>query len=65
MAQTPNQKKTSPAQRYMQKCIQRYQLDVNKNTEPEIIAHLENNRPYARYIKDLILKDMEAQKKER
>lgn len=65
MDQSTSPKKSNilPQQRYIQNHVKRYILPVNKNTEAAIIDHLDRHSPYTRYIKDLILKDMEAQKK--
>lgn len=63
--QLPKNSNLLPQQRYIQNHVKRYILPVNKNTETALIDHLDRHSPYTRYIKDLILKDMEAQKKER
>lgn len=50
--------KNGPQLKYMKKTIRRYTVDVNRNTEPELLAHLEKQPNVAKYIKGLIRADM-------
>lgn len=58
---TENEKvKNAPQLRYMKKSIRRFTVDVNRNTEPALLEHLEKQTNVAKYIKQLIQADMEA-----
>lgn len=56
-------KSNTPQIRYKKKCIKQFILDVNINTEKEIIDKLLSTRPYATYIKSLIKQDISNSKK--
>lgn len=52
-----------PAQnRYSKKVVRHIGFDLNRNTEPDLIEHLEAQPNKAGYIKRLIREDMEKQK---
>lgn len=49
--------------RYDATNTKRYTVKVNRNTEADILAHLENTENVAGYIKALIREDMKRQHK--
>lgn len=51
--------KHGPQLKYMKKTIRRFTVDVNRNTEPEILAQLEKQTNVSQYIKRLIREDIE------
>lgn len=52
-----------PAQiRYTEKAIKRFSVDLNRNTEPDLIEWIESKPNKAGYVKELIRKDMEENK---
>ena len=52
-----------PAQaKYRTKVIRKFTVDVNRNTEPDVLAHLEKQTNVTKYIKGLIRADMAAKK---
>lgn len=50
--------KNGPQLKYMKKTVRRFTVDVNRNTEPELLAHLEKQPNVAKYIKGLIRADI-------
>lgn len=52
--------KHGPQLKYMKKAVRKFYLDVNRNTDPEMLAHLEKQQNVAQYIKGLIRTDMES-----
>ena len=52
------EKKQTPQDRYHAKYRKQYKLDVQTNTEADIIEKLESVPNKARYIKDLIRADI-------
>lgn len=50
--------KNAPQLKYMKKSIRRFTVDVNRNTEPELLDHLEKQHNVAKYIKGLIRADI-------
>lgn len=51
--------KYAPQARYIAKTIRRYVLNLNKNTDSEMLEHLEKMDNVQGYLKDLIKADME------
>lgn len=51
-------KHQTPQDRYTAKAIRRYALNLNRNTNADILAHLEGIDNIQGYIKSLILADM-------
>lgn len=58
-------KQSSYQIKYAKKSLVRIPLDINRNTESDILEYLENRPNKSRYIKDLIKKDMEQGRKEK
>lgn len=58
------EKKYAPQERYIKDNIRRFVLNTNRNTEADLIEHLEKQENVQKYIRDLIRKDMKSQKKE-
>lgn len=52
--------KNAPQLKYMKKTIRRFTVDLNRNTEPELLEYLEKQPNVARFIKQLIRADMDA-----
>lgn len=50
-------------QRYIKKAIRQFMVKINRFTEPELLEWLESKPNKQGYIKELILADMEKQKK--
>lgn len=50
--------KHGPQLKYMKKSVRKFYLDVNRNTEPEILAQLEKQPNVNQYIKRLIRADI-------
>ena len=48
--------------KYMANNIRRFQLAINRNTEPDLLAHLESQPNLQGYLKSLIRADMAAKK---
>lgn len=61
---TENTTKNAPQLKYMKKAIRHFTLDINRNTEPELLSHLEAQPNVAKYLKQLIRADMAATKDE-
>lgn len=55
------EKKYAPQERYIKDNIRRFVLNVNKNTEADLMEHLEGQKNVQKYIRDLIRADMEKQ----
>lgn len=52
-----------PAQaKYRSKVVRKFTVDVNRNTEPDILEHMEKQTNVNQYIKGLIRADMEKNK---
>ena len=49
--------------KYNQVTIKSYALKLNRNTEADLISHLESKSGFSKYVKSLIRKDMEESKK--
>lgn len=58
------EKKYAPQERYIKDNIRRFVINANRNTEADLIEHLEKQENVQKYIRDLIRKDMKSQKKE-
>lgn len=56
-----SEKRQTPQDRYAAKALRRYQLSVNRNTDADILAHLETLDNVQGYLKALIRADL-AQK---
>lgn len=56
--------KQTPQDRYAAKAIRRYALNLNRNTDADILEHLEKLDNVQGYIKALIRSDMEHQTEE-
>lgn len=52
--------KNAPQIKYMKKTIRRFTVDLNRNTEPELLEYLEKQPNVAKFIKQLIRADMDA-----
>lgn len=52
--------KNAPQLKYMKKTIRRFTVDLNRNTEPELLDYLEKQPNVAKFIKQLIRADMDA-----
>jgi hypothetical protein len=52
--------KNAPQLKYMKKTIRRFTVDLNRNTEPELLEYLEKQPNVAKFIKQLIRADMDA-----
>ena len=52
-------KRQTPQDRYAAKAIRRYVLNLNRNTDPDILDHLEKLDNVQGYIKALIRSDLE------
>ena len=50
------------SKRYRQKAILRVNVDFNRNTEPELAEKIQSVENRSRYIKDLVKRDIEAEK---
>lgn len=50
------------SKRYRQKAILRVNVDFNRNTEPELVEKIQSVENRSRYIKDLVKRDIEAEK---
>lgn len=61
MPQTEAQRKAQA--KYVQQFQRQFMLKVNRRTEPEIVAWLEEKDSIQTYLKELIRKDMEASTK--
>lgn len=53
-----SEKKYAPQERYIKDTIRRFVLNCNRNTEKDLIQHLEGQKNVQRYIRDLIRADM-------
>jgi hypothetical protein len=51
--------KNAPQLKYMKKTIRRFTVDLNRNTEPELLEYLEKQPNVAKFIKQLIRADMD------
>ena len=51
--------KYAPQARYIAKTRRRYALNLNKNTDGELLEHLEKIENVQGYLKDLIKMDMQ------
>ena len=51
--------RTSAQERYLAKAIRRYALNINRNTDADILEHLEKLDNVQGYIKALIRSDLE------
>ena len=49
----------TPQERYMAKAIRRFNINVNRNTDVDILEHLEKLDNVQGYIKALIRSDLE------
>lgn len=54
-----DKKNYGPQLKYMANNIRRFQLAINRNTEPDLLAHLESQPNLQGYLKTLIRADME------
>lgn len=52
--------KNAPQLKYMKKTIRRFTVDLNRNTEPELLEYLEKQPNVSKFIKQLIRADMDA-----
>lgn len=57
-------KRITPQERYAAKAIRRFNINVNRNTDADILEHLEKLDNVQGYIKALIRADMEHQTEE-
>lgn len=57
------EKKYERQERYIKNTIRRFVLNVNRNTEADLMEHLEGQKNVQKYIRDLIRADMEKQGK--
>ena len=57
-------KRQTPQDRYIAKTIRRYVLNLNRNTDPDILDHLEKLDNVQGYIKALIRSDLERKAEE-
>ena len=57
------EKKYERQERYIKNTIRRFVLNVNRNTEADLMEHLEKQDNVQKYIRDLIRADMEKQGK--
>lgn len=57
------EKKYAPQERYIKDNIRRFVLNTNRNTEADLIEHLEGQKNVQKYIRDLIRADMKKQGK--
>lgn len=55
-------KRQTPQDRYAAKTIRRYVINLNRNTDPDILDHLESLDNVQGYIKALIRADIASQK---
>ncbi len=53
----------SANKRYAQKALRQFKIDINRNTEPDLLEWIESQENKAGYIKRLIREDMERQQK--
>lgn len=53
-----DKKNYGPQLKYMANNIRRFQLAINRNTEPDLLAHLESQPNLQGYLKTLIRADM-------
>lgn len=58
-----NDTKYKPQAKYISNNIRRFSLNANRNTEADLIEHLEKQDNVQKYIRDLIRADMEKQGK--
>ena len=54
--------KYDPQNRYRARVVRKFTVDVNRNTEMEMLEHLERQPNVNQYIKGLIRADMGKQK---
>ena len=52
-------KRHTPQGRYAAKAIRRYVINLNRNTDPDILDHLEKLATVQGYVKALIRSDLE------
>lgn len=57
-------RRPTPQDRYAAKAIRRYALNLNRNTDADILEHLEKLDNVQGYIKALIRSDLERQAEE-
>ena len=57
-----DKKNYGPQMKYMANNIRRFQLAINRKTEPDLLAHLESQPNLQGYLKSLIRADMAAKK---
>ena len=57
------EKKYARQEKYIKNSIRRFVLNVNRNTEADLMEHLEGQKNVQKYIRDLIRADMEKQGK--
>ena len=57
------EKKYARQEKYIKNSIRRFVLNVNRNTEADLMEHLEDQKNVQKYIRDLIRADMEKQEK--
>ena len=50
--------KYDPQNRYRARVIRKFTVDINRNTEADMLEHLEKQPVVSRYIKELIRADM-------
>ena len=54
--------KYAPQARYIKDTIRRFVLNVNRNTEEDLLKHLEAQENVQKYLRELIRADMEKSK---
>ena len=57
-------KRQTPQDRYAAKVIRRFAININRNTDADILEHLEQMDNVQGYIKKLIRSDMERKTEE-
>ena len=64
MEESKNKRKIYPEanRKYYEKAIRQFKLDLNRNTDADIIEHLENLPNKTGYIKELIRADLNKNK---
>lgn len=55
------EKKYAPQEKYIKERIRRFVLNVNRNTEEDLLKHLEAQENVQKYLRELIRADMKKQ----
>lgn len=56
------EKKYAPQEKYIKDKIRRFVLNANRNTEADLIDHLEKQENVQKYLRELIREDMAKQR---